>query len=197
VLADLSFELARGARLALVGGSGSGKSSLLEAVAGWLPPAGGRLDVLPGARIALATQRPWIFRGTLADNIRLGDPAASDSAVQAAAEAAQVWRFARHLPLGLDTPVGERGLGLSGGEARRVALARALLRDPEVLLLDEPTAFLDAATESDLLAALDAFATGRTVVVATHSPAVMAWAGGQVLRLPGGGITAVPPEVRR
>lgn len=193
VLADLSFELAHGGRLALVGDSGSGKSSLLEALAGWLPPVEGCLELPPGARIALATQRPWIFRGTLADNIRLGHPDATDDAVRAAAEAAQVWRFARQLAQGLDTPVGERGVGLSGGEARRVALARALLRDPDVLLLDEPSAFLDPATEADLLAALDAVARGRTVVVATHSPAVMTWAG-QALRLPGGGITAVEPE---
>ncbi|WP_298575638.1 thiol reductant ABC exporter subunit CydD [uncultured Luteimonas sp.] len=191
VLAGLSFALARGERLALVGPSGAGKSSLLEALVGWIPAAEGRLQLPAGARIALAGQRPWIFRGTLADNIRLGDPDADDAAVQAAAEAAQVAQFARRLPQGLETQVGERGVGLSGGEARRVALARTLLRQPDVLLLDEPTAFLDPATEAALLAALEAFARGRTVVVATHSPAVMAWAG-RVLRLPNGDLQAFP-----
>lgn len=188
VLADLSFELPRGGRLALVGGSGSGKSTLLEAIAGWLPPEAGGLRLPPGASVALAGQRPWIFRGTLADNIRLGNPDATPEQVLAAAEAAQVWRFAQRLPGGLDAPVGERGAGLSGGEARRVALARALLRAPDILLLDEPTAFLDPDTEARLLAALDRHAQGRTVVVATHSPAVMAWAGCR-LRLP----SATPP----
>lgn len=191
VLAGLSFALARGERLALVGTSGAGKSSLLESLAGWMPPLDGRLQLPAGARIALAGQRPWIFRGTLADNIRLGDPDADDAALQAAAEAAQVAHFARRLPQGLETQVGERGVGLSGGEARRVALARALLRQPDVLLLDEPTAFLDPGTEAALLAALEAFVAGRTVVVATHSPAVMAWAG-RVLRLPEGRLQGFP-----
>jgi ATP-binding cassette subfamily C protein CydD len=185
LLTGLSFEVPAGGRLVLVGPSGAGKSSLLEALAGWLPPRSGRVAMPQGARVALAGQRPWIFAGTLADNIRLGDPQASDAAVRAAAEAAQVQRFASRLPDGLATRVGEHGLGLSGGEARRVALARALLRDPKVLLLDEPTAFLDPDTEAALLAALDRFARGRTVLVASHSPAVMAWAG-RVLILPEG-----------
>ena len=191
VLDGISFALARGERLALAGASGCGKSSLLEAIAGWLPPEAGTLEAT-ATRIALAGQRPWLFHGSITDNIRLGDSTADDARVRAAAEAAQVWRFARELPQGLDTLLGERGFGLSGGEARRVGLARALLQAPDLLLLDEPTAFLDPATEAALLAALGAFARGRTVVVATHSPAAMAWAG-RVLSLPAGVLHAYVP----
>ncbi|MET7142726.1 thiol reductant ABC exporter subunit CydD [Xanthomonas sp. PPL139] len=182
-LQDLDFDLDAGQRLALVGPSGSGKSTLLEALAGWLSPRAGTLQVRAGLRIGYAGQRPYLFHGSIADNLRLADPQASEAQLHAAAEAAQVLRFAARLPQGLDTPIGERGFGLSGGEARRIGLARLLLRDPELLLLDEPTAFLDADTEAALLRTLAAFARGRSVIVATHSEAAMRWADA-VLRLP-------------
>ncbi|MCW0376591.1 thiol reductant ABC exporter subunit CydD [Xanthomonas sacchari] len=179
----LDVDLHAGQRLALVGPSGSGKSTLLEALAGWLPLRAGTLQVRKGLRIGYAGQRPYLFHGSIADNLRLADPQASAAQLHAAAEAAQVLRFAARLPQGLDTPIGERGFGLSGGEARRIGLARLLLRDPELLLLDEPTAFLDADTEADLLRTLADFARGRSVIVATHSEAAMRWAD-TVLRLP-------------
>ncbi|MCD9029592.1 thiol reductant ABC exporter subunit CydD [Luteimonas sp. BDR2-5] len=175
VLRAIDLEVPAGARLALVGPSGVGKSTLLEAMAGWLAPEAGMLERPPGIRIALAGQRPWLFHGSIADNLRIADPGASDAQLAEVARIAQVAQFAARLPQGLDTVIGERGFGLSGGEARRVALARALLRRPDLLLLDEPTAFLDPDTEAALLAALDAYLAGRTVVVATHSPAVMDW----------------------
>ena len=185
VLRDIEFSVEPNQRLALVGPSGSGKSTLLEALAGWLPPTAGSIAVRPGLEIGYAGQRPYLFHGTLAENLRLADPSATDARLLAAAEAAQVMRFARELPQGLDTVIGERGFGLSGGEARRIGLARLLMRNPDVLLLDEPTAFLDPATEAALLEALAVHARGCCVVIATHSPLAMAWADRQ-LHLPDG-----------
>ncbi|MET0894213.1 MAG: thiol reductant ABC exporter subunit CydD [Pseudoxanthomonas sp.] len=185
VLTGISFELEAGGHLALAGPSGCGKSTLLDALAGWLPPAAGKLRVPPGTRIGYAPQQPFLFQGSIADNLRMARPQASAAELRAAAEAAQVMRFANRLPLGLDTLIGERGFGLSGGEARRIALARVFLRDPQLLLLDEPTAFLDPETEAALLAALAVFARGRTLVLATHSAAAMRMAA-RVLWLPQG-----------
>lgn len=182
VVADFSLDIDGGQRLALVGPSGSGKSTVLEALAGWLPPRGGRIVLLDGARVGYAGQRPYLFHGSIADNLRLADPGASDARLRAVAEAAQVMRFAAQLPQGLDTVIGERGFGLSGGEARRIGLARLLLRDPDLLLLDEPTAFLDPRTEADLLQSLACFTRGRAVLMATHSAAAMQWAD-RVVRL--------------
>lgn len=176
VIQGLSFQIEPGQRLALVGPSGSGKSTLLEALAGWLPPQSGSIVLRPGLEIGYAGQRPYLFHGSIADNLRLADPGATDAHLRAVAEAAQVMRFASALPNGLDTVIGERGFGLSGGEARRIGLARLLLRDPQLLLLDEPTAFLDPDTEADLLRTLAAFARGRSVIIATHSEVAMAWA---------------------
>lgn len=195
VLQDLDLQLEAGQRLALVGPSGSGKSTLLEALAGWLPPRAGRVQLRAGLQVAYASQRPYLFHGTIAENLRLADPAASDARLRAVAEAAQVLQFAQRLPLGLDTPIGERGFGLSGGEARRIGLARLLLRDPQVLLLDEPTAFLDADTEAALLRSLAAYARGRSVVIATHSPAAIAWAD-RCLLLPEGRLVDPAQAVR-
>ncbi|AWH27358.1 thiol reductant ABC exporter subunit CydD [Stenotrophomonas sp. YAU14D1_LEIMI4_1] len=195
VLSGLDVRLEPGQRLALIGPSGSGKSTLLEALAGWLPPREGRVQVRPGVQVAYASQRPYLFHGSIADNLRLADPGASDARLRAVAEAAQVLQFAQRLPQGLDTMIGERGFGLSGGEARRIGLARLLLRDPQVLLLDEPTAFLDADTEAALLRSLAAYARGRAVVVATHSPAVIAWAD-RCLLLPEGRLVDPAQAVR-
>ncbi|WP_407351291.1 thiol reductant ABC exporter subunit CydD [Luteimonas sp. R10] len=173
VLRGLDLTIAPGEHVAVTGPSGCGKSTLLETLAGWLPPSAGTLRIEPTARIGYVPQRPFLFHGSLADNLRLAKPDATPTELRAAAEAAQVLRFAARLPEGLDTVIGERGFGLSGGEARRLALARVYLRDPGLLLLDEPTAFLDPDTEDALLDALADYARGRTLVIATHSAAAL------------------------
>lgn len=174
VLAHFDLSLEPGTHLALTGASGSGKTTLLEALAGALSPEHGQIAWSHPPRIGYVPQRPFLIHGSLRDNLLLGNPQADDAAVLAAASAAQVMRFAARLPHGLDTVIGERGFGLSGGEARRLALARMFLRDPQVLLLDEPTAFLDPQTEQAVLDALCAFANGRMMILATHSPRVIA-----------------------
>lgn len=193
VLEDLSFELPAADRLAVVGPSGCGKSTLLEALAGWLPTQSGQVIVPAGIRIGYAPQRPFLFHGSIADNLRMALPGATDAQLHVAAEAAQVMAFAARLPQGLDTVIGERGFGLSGGEARRIALARVFLRDPALLLLDEPTAFLDPRTEAALLRAIAEFSHGRTLVIATHSAAAVRIAD-QVLQLPAGMLLKGEPQ---
>lgn len=184
VLADVALTLAPGEHVALMGPSGIGKSTLIEAIARLRPAQGDiRLDGVPldqwgeadlRARVALIGQKPQLLAGSIADNIRLGRPQADDAALREAARRACVLEFAAGLSQGLDTLLGSRGHGLSGGQAQRVALARLFLRDPGLILLDEPTAHLDEATQARVLDEILAFAAGRTLLLATHSPAVAA-----------------------
>ncbi|MFO1105721.1 MAG: ATP-binding cassette domain-containing protein [Amaricoccus sp.] len=157
-LHTLSLDIVTGERIAIVGPSGSGKSTLIALLAGALAPETGRVAALPAT---LLTQRTDLFRDSLRDNLRLAAPEADDARLRAALATAG-------FDAPLDTALGEGGLGLSGGQARRVALARAVLHDRPLWLLDEPTDGLDAATAGDVLARLDRAATGRTVVTATH-----------------------------
>ena len=184
----LSFRVTPGETLLLVGPSGAGKSTIIELLLGFVRPTQGRVtlngtDVASLGPAALAQmtswigQRPMLFAGTIEDNIRFGRPDASAAALDAAVQAAGVATFAGHLPDGLATRVGEGGYGLSGGQAQRVAVARAYLRDAPLLLLDEPTAHLDPATEADLFVSLAQLAIGRTVILASHSTAADRFAG--------------------
>jgi ATP-binding cassette subfamily C protein CydD len=180
VLRDFDLAIRTGECVALVGPSGSGKSTVLGVVAGFVTPQRGSVTVLgrragvPGAS-AWIGQRPFLAHGTIADNIRLAAPDADAGAVEAAAARAGVMDFAARLPRGLDTPLGERGAGLSGGEGQRVALARAFLSPAPLVLLDEPTAGLDAQAEARVLEGVRGLiGQGRTVIAATHHPAVRA-----------------------
>jgi ATP-binding cassette subfamily C protein CydD len=167
--------------LGVAGPSGSGKSTLLKVAGGWLRPSEGvaLIDGAPTAgdsgpaRALLIGQHPYLFAGTLADNVALGQPGASRSRIWAAIEAAQLTSLLSRLPDGLDTVLGERGWSISGGEAQRVALARAFLSDAGFVLVDEPTAHLDAATEGALIEPLTRLLQGRTALVASHSDAVL------------------------
>ncbi|MGF1528789.1 MAG: thiol reductant ABC exporter subunit CydD [Candidatus Competibacterales bacterium] len=177
-LRGLSFEVGAGEHVALVGPSGAGKTTVLQLLLGFVTPSRGRvwindipldeLDLEAWRRhLAWLGQRPVLLHGTLADNIALGDPSATRAQLEAAAATAHL-DFVRDLPHGFDTVLGEAGAGLSGGQAQRVALARMALRDAGLMLLDEPTASLDAASEAVVTAGLDALGAGRTVINATH-----------------------------
>ncbi|MFW5724256.1 MAG: thiol reductant ABC exporter subunit CydD [Halochromatium sp.] len=173
------FEIAPGERIALVGPSGAGKTTVASLLLGFIRPAAGRISV-DGQdlnalalddwrrRLAWLPQQPRLFQGTIADNIRLGLPAATLDEVRAAAERAQATEFIERLPRGYETPVGERGAGLSGGQRQRIALARAFLRDARLVILDEATASLDPASEALVQRAVDRLAEGRSLLVIAH-----------------------------
>ncbi len=187
-LDGLSFFVAPGEMLVLAGPSGAGKSSVIELLLGFVRPTEGRIlinghdiaDIVPEALARLTAwigQKPTLFAGTIGDNIAFAKPDATPAQIEDAARLARISDFTDHLPLGLDTVIGEGGYGLSGGQAQRVAIARAFLKNAPLLLLDEPTAHLDPATEADVLASLKRLALGRTVVMASHSAAAHAFGG--------------------
>lgn len=185
VVGPLDLAVGRGEILALAGPSGAGKSSLLRLMAGFMGPAEGELrrDAVP---LAWMDQRPLILQGSLAENLRLAAPKATDEAMSEALQRAGLGELLAQLPEGLATRVGERGSGLSGGQAQRLALARVFLSRAPLVLLDEPTASLDADSEAAVIHGLRALAAeGRTLVVASHQPALLALAD-RVIRLGSG-----------
>ncbi|MFE9215479.1 thiol reductant ABC exporter subunit CydD [Streptomyces lavendulae] len=199
----VSFTVAPGECVALTGPSGAGKSTLLHVLLGFVTPTGGRVRIgdadLDGLsleqwreRVAWVPQRPHLFAGTIAENVRLARPGASDEAVEAALRDAGAWEFVSALPGGTRTPLGEGGVGLSAGQRQRLALARAFLADRPVLLLDEPTAALDGGTEAAVVEAVRRLAVGRTVLLVVHRPALLAVAD-RVVRV-GEGAPVLPAD---
>ncbi len=178
-LDDVSFHVAPGERLAIVGPSGAGKSTIFNLLLRFYDPQSGEVHVdgvnikmadprEVRARMALVPQEVVIFSTTIRENIRFGNPDASDAEVEAAAKAARVDEFAANLPDGLDTQLGERGVNLSGGQRQRIAIARAILADAPILLLDEATSALDAESERHVQAALETLMEGRTTLAIAH-----------------------------
>ncbi|MFJ9633096.1 thiol reductant ABC exporter subunit CydD [Streptomyces sp. NPDC101175] len=184
-VSHVSFTVEPGETVALVGPSGAGKSTVLNALLGFVRPAEGRVRVggvdLTDAdlerwrsRIAWVPQRPQLYAGTIAENVRLARPDADDTAVRRALADAGALDFVDALPEGIGSVLGEDGAGLSAGQRQRLALARAFLADRPVLLLDEPTAALDGATEAEVVEAVRRLAVGRTVLLVVHRPALLA-----------------------
>jgi ATP-binding cassette, subfamily B, bacterial len=179
VIEDVSFTIPAGKVCAIVGPSGGGKSTLSDLLLRFYDPDSGSITIdgsdlrelrLQDLRreVALVEQTPFLFRATIRENIAYAKPSATLDEIRACAQDAAIDDFIRTLPQGYDTIVGERGCTISAGERQRIALARALLRDPSILILDEPTAALDPASESAVARALAKTLRGRTVIVITH-----------------------------
>jgi ATP-binding cassette subfamily B protein len=179
VLEGIDLQIQPGEMVGLVGPSGAGKSTLVNLVCRFYDPSGG--SVLAGGvdlrkfpinayrrNIGLVLQEPFLFYGTVADNIAYGRPNATRREIVAAARAARVHEFVLRLPDGYDTVVGERGQNLSGGERQRISIARALLVDPAILILDEATSSVDTETELEIQEALENLIQGRTTIAIAH-----------------------------
>jgi thiol reductant ABC exporter CydD subunit len=179
----VSLRVSPGEVVALTGPSGCGKSTVLGVLLGFIAPAAGAVRIGDAdladldseawrQRVSWLPQHPRLFAATIGENVRLARPGATDEQVWAALADAGLDRVVALRPQGLDTVLGERGAGLSAGERQRLALARAFLRDAPLLLLDEPTAGLDGATEDEVLTAVAGLIRGRTAILVAHRPAL-------------------------
>lgn len=200
-LAEISFTLASGETLIVEGTSGAGKSTLIELLLGFITPQQGRITLgecdlhrLPASElsrhISWIGQRPVLFAGTLRENILFARPHAKEYDFKRALEASKVAQYLSSLPDGLETRIGEGGFGLSGGQAQRIAIARAFLKDTPLLVMDEPTAHLDPVTETEILDCFDTLLRGRTTLIATHSEQFLSFKNARRLTLEQGHIVA-------
>lgn len=179
VLNNVSFTILDGQKLALVGESGEGKTTITNLLLRLYDPASGVITIdginISGAtqkslrqNIAVVFQEATLFSGTVRENIAYGRPTASEKEIEKAARAANAWDFVKNLPAGLDTVVGERGMKLSGGQKQRIAIARAILKDAPILILDEATSSLDSRAEHEVQMALEKLMKGRTTLIIAH-----------------------------
>ncbi|WP_150912725.1 ABC transporter ATP-binding protein [Marinobacter halotolerans] len=178
-ISNISLTVPAGNTLALVGATGSGKSTLIKLLLRFYDPGQGEIRIdgqpirdvtlnsLRGA-IGLVSQDVYLFEGSIRENLAYGNPAASDAEIIEAAKTAEAWSFIEALPEGLETPVGERGIRLSGGQRQRLSLARALLKDPPILVLDEATSAVDNETEAAIQRSLKRIGHNRTVIMIAH-----------------------------
>jgi thiol reductant ABC exporter CydD subunit len=201
-LSGVTMTIRPGDQITLTGPSGAGKSSLLALLLRFVEPTGGRIEIggadlasVPVSewrrQISWVPQQPYLFTASVADNIALGDPTASRQAIAWAAQAAGAAEFIDDLPRGYATEVGERGLRLSSGQRQQIALARAFLRDAPLLLLDEPTAHLDAVSARQLDAVIATLMADRTVIQVTHGQ-TQARDAGRVFALEAGRLRQAP-----
>jgi ATP-binding cassette, subfamily C, bacterial LapB len=205
-LDGVSFKINAGERVALIGRVGSGKSTIERLILGLYQPADGavlldgidlrQLDPADVRRnIGYVSQDVTLFYGTLRENITFGLPYADDTAVVAAAEIAGMSDFVNRHPRGFDMPVGERGESLSGGQRQGIGLARAVLHNAPILLLDEPTSAMDFSTESLITQRITSFAQSKTVVLVTHRVSLLSMVT-RVIVIDGGRVVADGPRDR-
>lgn len=191
VLRDINLTVEAGESIGIIGVSGGGKSTLLKLLAGLYPAQNGTLEVQGASKpeeirknVAMVMQNAMLFPASIQDNITCGHPMSME-VIRQACDAAQLSDWIAKLPDGLDTFVGERGGKVSGGQAQRIAIARAIAKDASVVLLDEATSALDSDTSNAVLSALESLTKGKTVVSVSHHPETLVGCG-RVCKLVGG-----------